>query len=65
MRGAGASQVAVAFVDPISANAAPFIGAEVQWTLDLDGLVNLMLGAGLGVTQRTYEAKYVDAPYFR
>lgn len=65
MRSAGASQVAVAFVAPTATSVAPFIGAEVQWTLDLDGLVNLMLGAGLGVTQRTYEAKYVDAPYFR
>lgn len=65
MRSAGASQVAVAFVDPYAAHVAPFIGAEVQWTLDLDGLVNLMLGAGLGVSQRTYEVMYVDAPYFR
>jgi len=55
---AGVSQVAVAFIADRAMNVAP-------WVLDLDGLVNLMLGAGLGVTQRTYEVKYVDAPYFR
>lgn len=65
MRVAGVSQVAVAFIADRAVNVAPYIGAEAQWTLDLDGLVNLMLGAGIGVTQRTYEAKYVDAPYFQ
>jgi hypothetical protein len=64
MRGAGVSQVAVAFIADRAVNIAPYIGADAQWTLDLDGLVNLMLGAGIGVTQRTYEAQYVDAPYF-
>ena len=64
MRVAGVSQVAVAFIADRAVNIAPYIGAEAQWVLDLDGLVNLMIAAGLGVTQRTYEAKYVDAPYF-
>jgi hypothetical protein len=64
MRVAGVSQVAVAFIADRAVNIAPYIGAEAQWVLDLNGLVNLMLGSGLGVTQRTYEVKYVDAPYF-
>lgn len=65
MRVAGVSQVAVAFIGDRAVNVAPYIGAEAQWTLDLDGLVHLMVAAGIGVTQRTYEATYVDAPYFR
>jgi hypothetical protein len=64
MSRAGVSQVAVAFIADRAVNVAPYIGAEAQWTLDLDGLVNLMLGGGIGVTQRTYEARYVDGSYF-
>ena len=64
MNRAGVSQVAVAFIADRAVNVAPYIGADAQWTLDRDGLVNMMLGAGIGVTQRTFEAKYVDAPYF-
>ncbi|HEX6095752.1 MAG TPA: hypothetical protein VF432_05450 [Thermoanaerobaculia bacterium] len=65
MRVADVSQVAVAFIADRAVNVAPYIGAEAQWVLDLDGLINLMLASGLGVTQRTYDAKYVDAPYFQ
>ena len=64
MRVAGVTQVAVAFIADRAVNVAPFIGAEAQWVLDLDGLINLMLATGLGVTQRTYDVRYVDAPYF-
>lgn len=65
LRRADSSQVAVAFVADRAANVAPFIGADAQWTLDLDGLVNLMLNANVGVTPRTFEAKVLDAAYFR
>ena len=58
MQRAGATQTAVAFIAERAVRVAP-------WVLDLDGLVHLMLNAGLGVTQRTYEVRYVDAPYFR
>lgn len=64
MRVAGVTQVAVAFIADRAVNVAHYIAADVQWVLDLDGLVNLMLASGLGVTQRTYEVRYVDAPYF-
>lgn len=65
MQRAQSSQVAVAFVSDRAVNVRPYIGADAQWTLDLDGLVNLMLNANVGVTLRTFEAKYLDAPYFR
>lgn len=65
MRVAGVTQVAVAFIADRAVNVAPYIGAEAQWVLDLGGLVNLMLASGLGVTQRTYDVQYVDAPYFQ
>lgn len=64
MRVAGVTQVAVAFIADRAVNVAPYLGAEAQWVLDLDGLVNLMLAGGLGVTQRTYEVRVIDAPYF-
>ena len=54
-----ASQVAIAFITDRPVNVAPFIGARSHWTLDLDGLVNLMINAGVGVTARTFEAKLV------
>jgi hypothetical protein len=61
---AGSSQVAIAFVSDRPINVEPFIGARSHWTLDLDGLVNLMLNANVGVTRRTFEAQFVDAAYF-
>ena len=60
-----ASQVAIAFLTDRPVNVAPFIGARSHWTLDLDGLVNLMINAGVGVTARTFEAKLVDGAYFQ
>ena len=62
---AQSSQVAIAFIAERPVNVGPMIGARSHWTLDLDGLVNLMINAGVGVTRRTFEAKFVDAPYFR
>jgi hypothetical protein len=59
------SQVAIAFIHDRPMNVEPFIGARSHWTLDLDGLVNLMVNAGVGVTRRTYEGVYADARYFR
>ncbi|HVE70547.1 MAG TPA: hypothetical protein VNI54_04195 [Thermoanaerobaculia bacterium] len=58
------SQVAIAFISERPANVEPFIGARSHWTLDLDGLVNLMINAGVGVTQKTFEARLVDPAYF-
>lgn len=61
---AESSQVAIAFLNDRPVNVAPFIGARSHWTLDLDGLANLMINAGVGVTARTFEAKFVDGAYF-
>jgi hypothetical protein len=58
MARAGVTQVTVAFIADRAMNVAP-------WVLDLNGLVNLMLASNLGVTQRTYDVQYVDAPYFQ
>ena len=60
----GSSQVALAFITDRPVNVAPLIGARSHWTLDLDGLVNLMLNAGVGVTRKTFEAQLVDSSYF-
>lgn len=60
-----ASQVAIAFLNDRPVNVAPYIGARSHWTLDLDGLVNLMINAGVGVEVRTFEAQFVEAGYFR
>ncbi|HVG24004.1 MAG TPA: hypothetical protein VND45_07605 [Thermoanaerobaculia bacterium] len=62
---AQSTQVAIAFIADRPVNPAPYIGARSHWTLDLDGLANLMINAGVGVTPRTFEAKFVDALYFR
>lgn len=59
------SQVAIAFVSGRALNVGSLIGARSHWTLDADGLIHLMLTAGVGVTRRTFEARFVDAPYFR
>jgi hypothetical protein len=59
------SQVAIAFINDRPVNVAPYIGARSHWTLDLDGLVNLMLNAGVGVTRKTFEAQLVEPGYFR
>jgi hypothetical protein len=59
------SQVAIAFLTDRPVNVEALIGARSHWTLDLDGLVNLMMNAGVGVTRRTFEAQFVDAPYFQ
>lgn len=61
---AQSSQVAIAFVNDRATNVRPYIGADAQWTLDLEGLVNLMLNAGVGVTTKTYTALLVDGGYF-
>lgn len=61
---AGSSQVAIAFIDDRAVNPEPFIGARSHWTLDLDGLANLMINAGVGVTRKTFEARLVDGTYF-
>lgn len=58
------SQVAIAFIADRRVNPEPFIGARSHWTLDLDGLVNLMINGGVGVTTRTFEAKFADGTYF-
>jgi hypothetical protein len=61
---AQSSQVAIAFVNDRATNVRPYIGADAQWTLDLDGLVNLMLNAGVGVRSETYTAIFIDGGYF-
>ena len=61
---AGVSQTAIAFISDRAVNARPYIGADVQWTLDLDGLVNLMLNAGVGIRPQTYTAIFIDGGYF-
>lgn len=61
---AGVSQTAIAFVSDRAVNVRPYIGADAQWTLDLDGLVNLMLNGGVGVSTRTYTAIFIDGGYF-
>lgn len=62
---AEASQVAIAFLNDRPVNVEPYIGARSHWTLDLDGLVNLMINAGVGVGTRTYEARFVEGAYFQ
>jgi len=64
LRNADSTQVAVIFVNDRAVNVAPFIGADAQWTFDLDGLVNLMLNAGVGVTERKVAAIFIDGGYF-
>ena len=61
---AQSTQVAIAFVNDRATNVRPYIGAEAQWTLDLDGLVNLMINAGVGVRSETYTAVFLDGSYF-
>lgn len=61
---AQSSQVAIAFLNDRPVNVEPFIGARSHWTLDLDGLVNLMINAGVGVERRTFEAQLVEKAYF-
>ncbi len=58
------SQTAIAFVSDRAVNVRPYIGADAQWTLDLDGLVNLMLNAGVGIRPLTYTAIFIDGGYF-
>ena len=58
------SQVAIAFINDRPTNPERFIGARSHWTLDLDGLANLMINGGVGVTKRTFEASLVDGGYF-
>ena len=64
LRKADSTQVAVIFLNDRAVNVAPFIGADAQWTFDLDGLVNLMLNAGVGVTERKVAAIFIDDGYF-
>lgn len=60
-----ASQAAIAVIADRPAGVEQHVGTLARWIFDLDGLVNLLLNANVGVTVRTYEAKYVDASYFR
>ncbi len=67
MEAAGVAQAALAIVHtaPPSASIRQALGPFVPWLLDTDGLAHLMLRANVGITTRTYEAKSVDAAYFR
>lgn len=62
---AESSQVAIAFITDRPVNVEPYIGARSHWTLDLDGLANLMINAGVGVGRKTFEAAFVEDRYFR
>lgn len=60
-----ASQAAIAVVGERPAGIDQHLGTLAKWVFDVEGLVNLLLNAHVGVTVRTYEAQYVDASYFR
>ncbi len=60
-----ASQAAIAVIGDRPEGIEQHLGTLAKWIFDLDGLVNLLLNANVGVTARTFEAKYVDASYFR
>jgi hypothetical protein len=67
MEGAGIAQAALAILHkpPLDAATRHALGTLVPWLLDTDGLAHLMMNANVGVTPRVYEAKFVDAAYFR
>jgi hypothetical protein len=61
-----ASQAALVVIGPLVApDVRNALGMDVPWLLDTDGLIHLMIGANIGVGSRIYEAKYVNADYFR
>jgi restriction endonuclease Mrr len=61
----GAAQAAIAVIGDRPQAIEQHLGTLAKWVFDLDGLVNLLLNADVGVTLRTYEARYVDPSYFR
>jgi hypothetical protein len=61
-----APQAALVVIGPLVApGVRNTLGAAVPWLVDTDGLIHLMIGANVGVASRVYEAKYVNADYFR
>jgi hypothetical protein len=67
MEGAGIAQAALAIIDDsrLAASTRSGLGTLVPWLLDTEGLANLMINAGVGVTSRVYETKLLNAAYFR
>lgn len=67
MEGAGIDQAALAILHepPLDAAIRSSLGTLVPWLIDTGGLAHLMVNANVGITARTYEAKFVDARYFR
>jgi hypothetical protein len=67
LEGAGIAQAALAILHapPLDAAIRTSLGTLVPWLLDTDGLAHLMINANVGVAARVYEAKFLDAGYFR
>ena len=67
MRDAGVAQAALVMVSdvPLAPELRETLLAAVPWVIDMDGLVNLMINAAVGVTIRGYETRRLDPGYFR